>query len=74
MSTNGQLKAYIERLQNKEAEIKELNDEKSEIFQEIKKEGFDIQVVRQVLAILRKGEDKYRERETLVDTYLSQIR
>lgn len=74
MSTNGQLKAYIDRLQNKEAEIKELNDEKAEIFREIKSDGFDVKVVRQVLAILRKGEDEYREREALVDTYLSQLR
>ncbi|MGN8119202.1 DUF2312 domain-containing protein [Labrys sp. 22185] len=74
MSTNRKLKAYIERLQNKEAEIKELNDEKAEIFKEIKGDGFDVKAVRQVLAILRNGEDKYREREALVDTYLSDIR
>ena len=44
-----QLRTIVERIEHIEEEIKELNEGKREIFQEAKSNGFDVNVIREIV-------------------------
>lgn len=68
--TAGQLKAFVERIERLESEIKDLNDDKKEVYAEIKGHGFDAKVVKQIVAMRRQDADERAERETILEVYL----
>lgn len=69
MSAEGHLRSFVERVERIEEEIKTLNDDKSEVYKEIRSAGFDVKTVRKVVA-KRKIEDHVRdEQDALFDTY-----
>jgi len=71
---NGEhLKAFVERIEAVEAEIKERNDDKKEIYAEVRSHGYDAKIVKQVVAIRREDRDKRAEREEILSLYLSAI-
>jgi uncharacterized protein (UPF0335 family) len=57
-----------------EAEIKELNEVKKEIYLEAKGNGYDVKTLREVIRIRKQDEKKRDEQESLLDTYLEAIR
>ncbi len=65
-----QLRAFVERLERIEGEIGDLNDDKKEVYGEVKSMGFDAKIVKRVLAIRRQDPDKRAEEEAILDTYL----
>ncbi|MGG7535339.1 DUF2312 domain-containing protein [Rhizobium sp. 12,4] len=65
-----QLRAFVERLERVEEEIGCLNDDKKDIYGEVKAMGFDAKIVKRVLAIRRQDPDKRAEEEAILDTYL----
>ena len=68
-----QLRAIVERIERIEEEIKTLNEDKKEIYQEAKGNGFDVKILREVVR-LRKQDPKERdEKESLLDVYLNAI-
>ena len=67
------LRAFVERIEQVEEEIKGLTEAKKEIFDEAKGEGYDVKILIEVIR-LRKQEPKERdERDMLLDTYLHAI-
>ena len=67
------LRAFVERIEHVEEEIRGLNEAKKEIFDEAKGEGYDVKILREVVR-LRKQDPKERdEHETLLDVYLHAI-
>ena len=71
--TAGRLKSIIERIERLEAEIKELNADKAEVYSEAKVEGFDTKIIKRVVAIRRLDASEHIEQETLVETYLAAV-
>ncbi len=69
-----QLRAIIERIENIEGEIKELNEAKKEIFAEAKGNGYDVKVLREVIRIRKQDQNERDEHESLLDVYLQAIR
>jgi len=67
------LASYVSRLESLNAEIKDLNEGKSEIFQEARSEGFDVKIIRKVIAIRAKDPATLTEEEALVDAYLAAL-
>ena len=62
----GKIRAFVERIENIDAELQELNEQKKEVFAEAKGEGFDVEIVK-----LRKQDQEERdERESLLDLYM----
>lgn len=62
------------------ARIVDLDEQRSEIGEDIKAEmvslklqGYDPKIVRKVLAIAKKKKGEYEEEQMLVDTYLSAL-
>jgi uncharacterized protein (UPF0335 family) len=69
-----QLRMIVERIEQVEEGIKELNEARKEIYVEAKDNGFDVKVLREVIR-LRKQDQKEREaHETLLDVYLRALK
>jgi uncharacterized protein (UPF0335 family) len=67
---NGQLKSIVERIEHVEEEIKDLRGDKGEIYQEAKSNGFDVKVLRKVIAIRKMDPAARSEQETILETYM----
>jgi uncharacterized protein (UPF0335 family) len=65
----GKLRAFIERIERIEAEIKDLNADKSEIYKELRGEGFDVKAVRQCVAARKLDTAEREERTAIFDLY-----
>ena len=65
-----QLRGIVERIENVDEEIKELNEAKKEIFQEAKGNGFDVKVIREIIRIRKQDQDERDEMDSLLDVYL----
>jgi uncharacterized protein (UPF0335 family) len=72
-ATGEQLKAYIERVEKVDAEVKDLSECKKEIYSEMKGNGFDVKAVREIIRLRKKSLAERQELEDLVDTYLHAI-
>ena len=42
----GKIRSFVERVENIDAELQELNEQKKEIFAEAKGEGFDVKILK----------------------------
>ena len=69
-----QLATIIERIENIETEIKELNEAKKEIYLEAKGNGYDVKTLREVIRIRKQDAKERDEQESLLDAYLEAIR
>ncbi len=67
----GQLRAFVERIERIEEEIKGLTDDKKDIFAEAKGQGFDVKILREVIRIRKKDQDERNEEESLLEAYLN---
>lgn len=65
-----QLRAFVERLERVDEEIKCLNDDKKDIYGEAKSMGFDTKILKRVLAIRRQDPQQRMEEDLILDTYL----
>ena len=63
------LRSFIERIERLEEERKTLGEDIKGVFAEAKGDGFDTQIMRQIIKIRRMDEDDLDEQETLLDIY-----
>jgi uncharacterized protein (UPF0335 family) len=68
-----QLRAFVERIEHIEEEIKALNEGKKEIFDEAKNEGYDVKILKEIIRLRRQDKQERDEHETLLETYLHAI-
>ena len=64
------IRSFVERIEQIEAELKELAEAKKEIFSEAKGEGFDVKVLKEILKLRKQDQDERDEHETLLDVYM----
>jgi|SRR5215831_17341396 len=69
-----QLRTIVERIEQVEEEIKELNEARKEIYLEAKGNGFDVKVLREVIRLRKQDQKEREEHETLLDVYLRAIK
>lgn len=67
---NSQLKAIVERIEHVEGEIKDLQTGRGEIYQEAKGHGYDVKVLRKVVALRRMDPSARAEQETIMEAYI----
>ena len=72
-NSNGQLKAIVERIERINEEIKGLTDDRGEIFQEAKSNGYDVKTLRKVIAIRKMDPSARAEEEALIETYMNAL-
>jgi uncharacterized protein (UPF0335 family) len=68
-----QLRSLVERIENIEAEIKELNEGKKEIYTEAKSNGFDVKILREVIRLRKQDQEERDEQESLLEAYLNAL-
>jgi uncharacterized protein (UPF0335 family) len=66
----GKIRAFVERIENLDTEIAELNEQKKEVFAEAKGEGFDIKILREIIKLRKQDQEERDERESLLDLYM----
>ncbi|MGY3574422.1 uncharacterized protein (UPF0335 family) [Bradyrhizobium sp. USDA 4504] len=66
----GKIRSFIERIENLDAELQELNEQKKEVFSEAKGEGFDVKILKEIVKLRKQDQDERDERESLLDLYM----
>ena len=69
----GQLRAFIERVEKMNEEIKALSDDRKDIFSEAKGVGFDTKQMRRAIKIRAMDRAKWEAEEQILDLYLSTL-
>ncbi len=69
----GQLKAFIERIERLEEEKKAIADDIKEVYAEAKGTGFDTKIMRKVITLRKKDKAERQEEEALLDLYMSAL-
>lgn len=65
-----QLKAFIERVERIEAEIKGLNDDKRETYAEAKGNGFCAKTIKKIVGLRRKDFAERQEEDAILELYM----
>lgn len=65
-----QLRSFIERIENLEADKKVITDDIKELFLAAKQKGFDVKTMKKVLAYRKMKKADREEQQALLDTYL----
>ncbi len=69
-SANGEeLRAWIERIEHLDAEMKDLADGKKEVFAEAKGRGYDIKIIRKLIAMRKRDKDDLDEEDAIMELY-----
>jgi uncharacterized protein (UPF0335 family) len=66
----GKIRAFIERIENLDTEIQELNEQKKEVFAEAKGDGFDVKILKEIVKLRKQDEEERDERESMLDLYM----
>ena len=61
------IRSFVERIEQIESELKDLNEAKKEVFSEAKGEGFDVKVLKEIIKLRKQDQD---EHDTLLDVYM----
>lgn len=64
------VRSFVERVEQLETEISELNEGKKEVFLEAKGEGFDVKILKEIIKLRKLDKDERDEHETMLDVYL----
>ncbi|BAQ16066.1 DUF2312 domain-containing protein [Methyloceanibacter caenitepidi] len=72
-SAKDQLRAFVERIERLEEEQDALAADKREVYAEAKGNGFDTKALRKLIKIRKMDDNKRREEEMILDTYLSAL-
>jgi uncharacterized protein (UPF0335 family) len=67
---NGQLQSIVERIENLDGEIKDLRDDQKEVYSEAKSNGYDVKVLRKVVALRKQDPAVRAEQQAVMETYL----
>lgn len=68
-----QLRAFVERVERLEEEIKTLNDDKRDVYGEAKANGFDVKALKAVVSYRRKDEAEREEHDAIFRLYLDTL-
>ena len=64
------VRSFVERVEQIELEIAELNEQKKEIFSEAKGEGYDVKILKEIIKLRKQDKEERDEHETLLDVYM----
>jgi uncharacterized protein (UPF0335 family) len=67
--TADELRQFIERFEQLEAEKKDVTEQQKELMAEAKGRGYDTRVMRKVIALRKRKPDEIAEEEAIMDMY-----
>lgn len=65
-----QIRSIIERVETIEASIKELSDDRGDIYKEAKGNGLDVKALRTIVRMRRQDAGERAEQEAILETYM----
>jgi uncharacterized protein (UPF0335 family) len=71
--TNSQLKSIVERIEKLEDERAVLAEDIKEVYAEAKGNGFDVKILRKVVAMRKQNADKRREEQAVIAIYMQEL-
>ena len=71
--TNNKLKSIVERIEKLEVEKAEIAELVKDVYAEAKSNGFDVKILRKIIAQRKKSDDERRMEQELIDTYMSAL-
>jgi uncharacterized protein (UPF0335 family) len=71
--TADELRQFIERFEQLEAEKKDVAEQQKELMAEAKGRGYDTRVMRKVIALRKRKADEVAEEEAILDLYKSAL-
>ena len=67
------LKSFVERVERLEEEKTEIADQIKEVFAEIKADGYDVAAIRAILKRRKQDPDKLAEQEAVLHMYMAAL-
>jgi len=67
--TAGELRQFVERLEQLDTEKKDLGDQMKEVMAEAKGRGYDTKVIRKLVALRKRDKDDIAEEEAVLEMY-----
>jgi len=64
------VRSFVERIEQLDTELQEINEQRKEVFAEAKSEGFDVKVLKEIVKLRKQDQDERDEHETLLDVYM----
>jgi uncharacterized protein (UPF0335 family) len=64
------IRSFVERIEQLDTELQEINEQKKEVFAEAKGEGFDVKILKEIIRLRKQDQEERDEHETLLDVYL----
>ena len=68
------LRSFVERIEQLEEEIKQLTDDKKDVYAEAKGDGFDVKILKEVVRLRKQDQKERDEQESLLDAYMQAIK
>jgi uncharacterized protein (UPF0335 family) len=68
-----QLQSFVERIERLEQEKQTIQDDIKDVYAEARGTGFDVKILRQVIAIRKLEESEREEREAVLELYLQAL-
>ena len=68
-----QLKSIVERIERLEEEKKTIADDIKDVYAEAKGNGYDVTVLRKVIALRKRDLDERKEEDAILDLYLQAV-
>ena len=72
-TTADRLRSFIERIERLEEEKRGIADDIKDVYGEAKGEGFDVKVLRKVVALRKKDPEERAEEEELLELYMAAV-
>ena len=66
----GKIRSFVERIENLDTELQELNEQKKEVFAEAKAEGFEVKILKEIIKLRKQDQDERDEHDSLLDLYM----
>lgn len=66
----GKIRSFVERIENLDTELQELNEQKKEVFSEAKGDGFDVKILKEIVKLRKQDKEERDERDSLLDLYM----
>jgi uncharacterized protein (UPF0335 family) len=73
MISNSQIASVVERIERMEDEKSAIALDISEIYKEAKGNGFDVKILKKVIALRKKPQAKHDEEQAILDLYMAAV-
>ena len=67
--TAGELRQFVERYERLEAEKKDIADQAKEVLAEAKARGYDVKVLKKLIALRKRDSSEVSEEEAILELY-----